>query len=78
MKSFARIVLFLLPVAHRFPIGFILIFETLFLSSVKSRVIEDVMAMYEIRMREERKPALWIFAKVPFIPQTCSTQVGAG
>lgn len=63
------IVLFLLPVAHRFPLGFTLIFETLFLSSVKSRVIEDVMAMYERRMKENRNPALQIFSKVPFIPQ---------
>lgn len=78
MKWFARRLLFLLPVAHRFPLGFTLILETLFLSSVKSRVIEDVMTMYEMRMKEDRNPALQIFVKVPFIPQTCSTQFGAG
>lgn len=70
--------LFLLPVAHRLPLGFTLIFEILFLSSVRSSVIEDVTAMYEIKMKEDRSPALQIFVKVPLIPQTCPTQFGAG
>lgn len=67
-----------LPVAHRLPLGFTLIFETLFLSSVKSRVIEDVMATHDTRMKEDRNPALQIFDKVPFIPfKMCSTHFGA-
>ncbi len=68
--------LFLLPVAHRFPLGFTLIFEILFLSSVKSRVIEDVTAMYEKKMKEDRNPALQIIVRVPLIAQTCSAQFG--
>lgn len=62
---------FNLPVAHRFPLGFTLSFETLFLSSVKSRVIEVVKAMYEIRMKEDRSPPLQIFVTVPFISEMC-------
>lgn len=33
------------PVAHKFPLGLTLIFATLFLSSVKSRLTEDVIEM---------------------------------
>lgn len=66
-----------LPVAHRFPLGFTLILETLFLSSVKSRVIDDVMAMYEIRIKEDRNPVLQILARVPLIPNMYSKQTDA-
>ena len=54
-----------LPVAQRFPLGFTLSLEILFLSSVTSRVIADIMAIYEIRMNEDRNPPLQIFVIVP-------------
>lgn len=53
-----------LPVAHRFPLGFTFSFEILFLSSVKSRVIEVVMVKYEIIMKEKRIPLQQIFVIV--------------
>lgn len=58
---------FLLPVAHRFPLGCTLICEILFLSSAKLRVIEDVMVTYETKMKENMNTALQLFVKVPFI-----------
>ena len=58
------------PDAHRFPLGFTLIFETLFLRSVKSRVIEYVIVINEIATIEDTSPVLQILVKVPVIFQS--------
>lgn len=60
--------LILSPLAHRFHLGFTLISETLFLSSVKSRLMAEVTETKERRTKEEINPALQSFMKTFFIP----------
>lgn len=58
----------LLPVAQRFPLGLTLIFATLFLSSVKSKLTAAVKDTKEKKRRQVKKPN-WqtLFTVTPLI-----------